>query len=358
MMAAQEREFRKEKCWFLTITLPSMDERSYEALARYSSYAIDRLNKAFKRYFGTAEFCRSNVWEYQKRGALHAHFLISSEEIKGYKIASFRQCISRYWYRILKDIGTKFGADMFLGRNGKSRNLKELLGINKGKHFVNCQQVRKSVVAYLSSYLSESSKEKDRKGKQNLRKRYFPVATWAQWDRRCTELRKKYTLEFDLGQAKNIDKGSIEAAFVSLEKRLPLVENTEIKKPKNPFVKGFYFIASMQCKRDVCKVLEIVREELQWIFDDSLQYQEWLKNNRQHSHDFDVESIGAEIHDADFLWWEYCQTRAKEATELGAKLAENVRKLFVVMLNCELQIGSHLRFSPTLKNHNQLEIFE
>jgi hypothetical protein len=286
-MAAQEREYRKEKCWFLTLTLPSVDIRSYEALARYSSYAMDRLNKAITRWFGDNKFCRSTVWEYQKRGALHAHLLISSNYIHGSKVASFRQHISRFWYSILKDIGYKFGADMFLGRNGKTRDLKSLMNINQGKHFINCQQVRKSVVAYLSKYLSNSGNGKDKKGKQALRKRYFPIATWAQWDREATRLREKYTLKYELGEAKNIDIKSIEAAFISLEKTLPCVEGTEVKRPKKPFIKGVYFIASMQCKRDVCRLLDIVKTELQWLFDDSDKYQEWLKINRQHEYDVD-----------------------------------------------------------------------
>ena len=356
VMAAQEREFKKDKCWFLTITLPSVDERSYEALARFSSYAIDRLNKAFNRFFEGEEFCRSSVWEYQKRGALHAHFLISSHAIKGHRIASFRKHIAGYWYRILKGIGEKFGADMFLGRSGESRDLKQLLSINKGKHFINCQQVRKSVVAYLSSYLGDSSKEKDRKGKQKLRKRYFPIATWAQWDRECTRLRAKYTFNFDLGEAKNIDKGIIENAFVNLEKVLPCVEGTEVKRPKKPFIKGLYFIASMQCRRDVCEVVDMVREELQWIFDDSMRYQEWLKNNRQHQHDYDVENLAVEMHDARFLFWEHCESRRKEAEDWGANIAESMCKLFVKMLNCELQVVGHKRFSPELKNHRQLRL--
>ena len=356
VMAAQEREFGKEKSWFLTITLPSVDERSYEALARFSSYAIDRLNKGLKRFFKGEEFCRSNVWEYQKRGALHAHFLICSRSIKGYKIASFRRHIAEYWYRILKDIGRKFGADMFLGRNGESRSLEALLSINKGKHFVNCQQVRKSVVAYLSSYLGDSSKEKDRKGKQHLRKRYFPIATWAQWDRKCTRLRAKYTFEFSFGEAKNVDSVSIESAFVSLENTLPCVEGTEIKRPKKPFIKGLYFIASMQCRKDVCKLVEAVREELQWIFDDSMKYQDWLKNNRQKQHDYDTERLAVDMHDARFLYWEHCESKRREAEELGANIAKSMRKLFVNMLNCELQVVGHKRFSPELKNHRQLRL--
>lgn len=355
-MAAQEREFRKEKCWFLTVTLPSIDVASYEALARYSSYAIDRLNKAFKRFFGVGTFCRSNVWEYQKRGALHAHFLISSNAINGSRIASFRKHISIYWYRILSDVGNKFGANMFLGRNGKTRSLKELMAINKGKHFINCQTVRKSVVAYLSKYLSNSSQGKDKKSKQHLRKRYFPVATWAQWDRKCTELREKYTYKIDLGQARNIDILSIESAFKSLEKEIPCVENTEIKYPKNPFVRGFYFIASMQCKGDVCKLVDIARTELQWLFDDSFGYQEWLKGNRQHEQDVDPCENEIALHLSDELELrrharEVRISQRREAKELG----DYVAFLGMFMLDYMKEKASYLDANPYL-TYKQLEL--
>lgn len=346
-MAAQEREYGKQKCWFVTLTLPSMDTQSYEALARYSAYAMDRLNKAITRWFGSDKFCRSNVWEYQKRGALHVHLLISSPVICGAKIASFRRHLSRFWYSILSDIGSKFNADMFLGRNGKTRNLKQLMSINNGKHFINCQQVRKSVVAYLCSYLGKSGTGKDKKGKQALRKRYFPVATWAQWDREATRLREKYTLEFDLGEAKNIDIVSIESAMLSLEESLPCVDGTEVKRPKNPFIKGVYFIASMQCKRDVCKLLDIVRTELQWLFDDSNKYQEWLRNNRQHEYDIDPceNEVGLPLDDELELRLHSLETRISQRRE-ARELGDYVALLGMFMLEFVEEKASELEDNP------------
>lgn len=356
IMAAQEKEFGRGKCWFLTITLPSIDAASYEALARYSSYAIDRLNKAFKRFFGSDRFCRSNVWEYQKRGALHAHFLISSNSINGSKITSFRNYISIYWHRILSDIGKRFGADMFLGRNGKSRSLKELMAINEGKHFINCQTVRKSVVAYLSKYLSDSSQGKDKKSKQQLRKRYFPVATWAQWDRKCTELRKKHTHKIDLGEAKNIDILSIERAFKSLEKEIPCIKGTEIKYPRNPFIRGFYFIASMHCKADTCKLLEIVKTELQWIFDDSRKYQEWLRNNRQHEQACDPSEneIPMEIEDELELRRHAKEARISQRRE-AKELGDYVAFLGMFMYDFIKEKATILEANP-YPNYEQIEL--
>jgi hypothetical protein len=220
------------------------------------------------------------VWEYQKRGALHAHFLISSKFIEGTKTESFRQTIYKAWYRILGDIGKKFGANMFLGSDGGTRDLKVLLKIYNGKRFANCQIVRKSVVAYLSSYLSNSSDDKKAKGKQALRKNYFPIATWAQWDRNARKLCEKYTYEVEIGTAKMGNTFHVQKAIKELEKDLPIVEGTEVKYPKNPFIKGIYFLCNLPSEKHVKKLVDLIGWEMKYTVDDEYRYLEWLRENR------------------------------------------------------------------------------
>lgn len=248
-MASIEMEYGKKNCGFLTVTLPSESPRAYEALARYSSYAMDRLNRYLNRYFDSSEMARVSVWEYQERGALHCHILIASERIHAIKKEEFIAYIQKAWYSILESIGKKFDADMFLNSKGKIWSLDELKMLKNKKDegiFVNFQIVKKSIVAYLSRYLADSNHEKNCKNKQSLREKFFPIATWLQWNRTATKCYEKHMEEFDLGVAE-VDKKTLFIKMIGslkkdIYKKIPLARGTELKSPKNPYNEGLYFI--------------------------------------------------------------------------------------------------------------------
>jgi hypothetical protein len=248
-MAAIELEYGVANCGFLTLTLPSVNIDSFEALARYSSYAMDRLNRVLNRYFEGQDLARVSVWEYQKRGALHCHLLIASNRIHAMKGDDFIAYIQKAWYRILEDIGEIWGANMFVSSLGEYRSLEQLQSIKnkKGENvFVNFQIVRKSIVAYLSKYLSDSNHEKNKLSKQQLREKFFPIATWVQWNKKATALYEKYLDEFDLGECEIDKKPMVYRMIQSLKKRIirqvPLARRTEIKEPENPYNCGLYVI--------------------------------------------------------------------------------------------------------------------
>jgi hypothetical protein len=268
-MAAAELEYGTSNGLLLTVTLPSISPRAFEALARYSSYAMDRLNRELKRYFADKEFARVAAWEYQERGALHAHIYIAGQNFKRTNVGDFSSRMAYIWHRILASIGEKFDANMFARKDGGTWRLEQLKRItNKKKEcvFVNVQKVRKSVVAYLSSYLADSNHEKDSKGKNSLREKFFPIATWFQWNRKATELFDKHIQEIELGDA-NIDhlpmfRKMLKNAAKRLEKTVNMAKDTKVLSPKNPYNHGMYwlphdgrkdkandnFIASMQAK--------------------------------------------------------------------------------------------------------------
>lgn len=248
-MAAIEQIYGINNCGFLTVTLPSVDLEAFEALARFSSYAMDRLNRVLSRYSDCLGSARVSVWEYQSRGALHCHILIASERIHAINQCDFVAYIQKSWYRILGDIGKKWHCNMFLGSCGKTRTLNELKEIKnkKGENvFVNFQIVRKSIVAYLSMYLTDSNHNKKNKNKNALRELFYPIATWLQWNRKATECYEQMSDEFDLGECE-VDKKPLLCMMIqSLKKRIikavPLARNTEIKEPQNPYNCGLYVL--------------------------------------------------------------------------------------------------------------------
>ena len=242
-MGAQEQEHGIRNCWFVTGTLPTVSRRGFKAMAENVAYAMDRLNRELNRYFEGKKFSRVSVWEYQKRGALHWHMSIGCDCIHAMNIEKFRVKIAKVWYRILLSIGEKEGTKMTRGSMGFDRNFEDLMGIDGGIHFLNAQVVKKSIVSYLSSYLSQSGSGKDRKQKQKLRRKFHPISTWGQWNRFATELMKKYTEEFVLGECDGRDEFWMESSFDKAIEHIQLAENTCIKRPRNRFVRGYYFIA-------------------------------------------------------------------------------------------------------------------
>jgi len=248
-MAAIEQRYGVANCGFLTLTLPSVSCDAFEALARYSSYAMDRLNRVLNRYFLGQELARVSVWEYQKRGALHCHLLIASHRIHATKKAELIAYIQKAWYRILSDIGELWGANMFISSSGECRALQQLQAIKNKKDenvFVNFQIVRKSIVAYLSKYLADSNHEGKKKNKQALREKFYPIATWVQWNKEATKCYESYLDEFDLGECEVDKKPLLYMMIKALKKRIigavPLARKTEIKEPQNPYNCGLYVL--------------------------------------------------------------------------------------------------------------------
>lgn len=340
-MAASESEFRTRNCWFLTITQPSIDTRAYEALARYSAYAMDRLNREFNRYFEGKEFSRCSVWEYQDRGSLHCHILISSDCIHAMNIDDFRLHICKVWYRILLAISHKFECLPFRSSFGHDWSLGELseLRNDDGKYvFVDCQQVKKSVVAYLSDYLGKSNHSDKSDSKNDKREKFFPIATWCQWNKKATELFNKYSENFDLGECEPDRKKEVVSVLESLHfdilKKIPLARNTEIKKPQNPYNEGLYFIPVKSESRNLAKLLVKYIERFSHIFRPELRreivrYEEQIEPPEWTLWDLYESFRLKEKNDARKLFFAglpYCEMREK-MLELSLRQAKRLEKI-------------------------------
>lgn len=258
-MSAAEIEFGKGNIWFMTLTQPSTDPLAFEALARWSSYAVDRLNRVLNRYFGEREFARVSVWEYQERGSLHLHVMLASDCIHAMNREEFRMHIGKKWYQILGDVCNKFNAKAYRSSWGHDWEFQELMEIDDGEHFINCQTVEYSVAAYLSTYLADSNHKKDGKGKQGLREKFWPIATWMQWNKCATELFNKHLDEFDLGVCEPDKIPQLKAKIEALKDAMYCKKDTEPKPPKNPFNHGFYLIPDpTKISENACLLAEFV----------------------------------------------------------------------------------------------------
>jgi len=259
-MAAVELGFKVRNCGLLTVSLPTVDPRAFEALARYSSYAMNRLNVELNRYFKDEKFGRVSVWEYQKRGALHCHILIAAESVHRIKNAEFADKFADVWYRILKSIEQKFECNMFLSSSGKDWDLSSLKKVVNSKNetvFVNFQKVRKSVVAYLSKYLADSNHEDKGQTKQSLRSKFFPIATWFQWNKTATKLYEEYYTETELCECEPDRRSDIQRLLRLLKSRLAksliLADKTDYIDSKNQYNLGFYFIPANNIESNYVK---------------------------------------------------------------------------------------------------------
>jgi len=238
---------------FVTLTLPIQCELAYEALARQSSYAVNRLSQYFRNNFSQEHYARCGVWEYQRRGALHYHLYLGVNEgfwddfavseslalLSGGCIfpidlmGRLRLRLARQWESILDSIGLMYGIKM-VDESHRAR-LSDYQDL--GMRFCNVQVVEKSVSAYLSEYLSGSNHGKD---KNYLRARNYPIATWSQWDRKATDLYKEYSYSdsvlIDDLETFHVLRGVL---FDALER----AENTDVLETKNSFYESVVCIA-------------------------------------------------------------------------------------------------------------------
>lgn len=151
----------------VTLTLPADTRESFHALARYSSYAIDRFKDWLKfQVRGGKNLRYFYVWELQKRGALHIHLCVNVPT--RLSLRRVKQQSKSAWIRVLKSIGRHADVDMFQGRNGCDWNQ------NHQKIQVDVQTVRKGVSAYFAKYCGKDKNAQLQHIEAGLR----PVRWW------------------------------------------------------------------------------------------------------------------------------------------------------------------------------------
>lgn len=131
---------------FLTGTFPGSSLDSQRAIAAQAGWIVDRLKSwIHKRIAANIAYW---VWEFQKRGTLHLHYvcIVPDRGDRQRLMADFRD----EWIRLISGASKRSGENLFIGE--KSRDFfteKEKLQIYAQECYKNCS-------SYLSKYLSKS----------------------------------------------------------------------------------------------------------------------------------------------------------------------------------------------------------
>lgn len=138
---------------FLTLTFPGGTEQGYETMALASGYCVDRVNRFLRYRVHKGIF--SYVWELQKRGAPHLHYIfrlpVGADQDK------FHREIKALWYRVLCDVSEDTKVDLFERKEGGTwLNHPEVLQVD-------IKPIHETYSKYLSKYISKTSTKDGKK---------------------------------------------------------------------------------------------------------------------------------------------------------------------------------------------------
>lgn len=162
--AAMETEMlAPQEAVFFTGTLPGSTPEAMKAIADHADYIVH----ALKNWLSFYQQNRKDiyVWELQKRGALHLHFVshIPNKSVREKVIERFHS----EWCNLLETVGRRAGVDMFQrGFGDRGSNPREVVQAY-------AVEVRKSVAAYLSKYVSKTHNVLTK-----MNERYAPKRWW------------------------------------------------------------------------------------------------------------------------------------------------------------------------------------
>ena len=130
---------------FLTGTFPGDSFDSQRAIAAQSAWIVHRLKAWIYKQIGAN--IGYHVWEFQKRGTLHLHYVVvvPCPKDRAAIIEGFRD----EWIRLIHGASLNSGCDLFVGRNGRN------FFYEREKLQIYAQECHKSCAAYLSKYLGK-----------------------------------------------------------------------------------------------------------------------------------------------------------------------------------------------------------
>ena len=156
------------KARVVTLTLPADTHEAKKAIAVYSGYAINRIFQSIRRDYPE---CNNwfFVWEYQKRGALHAHIAIYHDDKEVSK--QIGESLISTWHNALVDIGTMANCCMFTSKK------KDRCTVRSLHQNVN-QEMKKSCGGYFSKYASKGENGTERIKMERWSRLYSPSRFW------------------------------------------------------------------------------------------------------------------------------------------------------------------------------------
>lgn len=133
---------------FLTGTIPGGTKAAFDAMALWSSYAVD-LTKSHLSKLGVRSAYCMYVWEFQRRGALHLHYMVHvRDDVTRQKVLDNWK---KVWCNVIDAVGKKACVDMWeRARGGTWASDKSVLQAD-------AQEVKKSVGSYLAKYLGKQA---------------------------------------------------------------------------------------------------------------------------------------------------------------------------------------------------------
>lgn len=138
----------------VTCTLPGSSANAIAELPKWTGYLVNRCFSRVRAAWNVAESWRPAqlswfyTWEIQKRGALHLHLCLWTNEpaFSEYLGTVFKEA----WVNTIKDIDTKCQSDLCTKHDGKSCWLSQYWQND-------VSVVRKSVARYISKYVSKDN---------------------------------------------------------------------------------------------------------------------------------------------------------------------------------------------------------
>jgi len=132
---------------FLTGTFPGSSHSAQTAIASQAHWIVHRLKAWLYKRIG--KNIGYYVWEFQKRGTLHLHYvvLVPDEVLRARIISDFRD----EWIRLIAGASKRSGENLFLGNKGRD------FFTEKEKLQIYAQECYKDCSSYLSKYLAKKS---------------------------------------------------------------------------------------------------------------------------------------------------------------------------------------------------------
>lgn len=153
-----KRESQRE----VTVTIPGSGWDVYDVVSRYSGYIVNRMTQIVRRLEAEGyKLYWFFVWEHQKRGALHQHWCIASDEPPEF-VQNVGRLLVAKWYQLLEELSVKTGIDLF-----KKKGSFGTWRYSPKKWQCRVNPIRKSVAAYFSKYCSKN----DDTSRYNARRR-------------------------------------------------------------------------------------------------------------------------------------------------------------------------------------------
>ena len=155
-------------CHVTTLTLPANHQQAFECLAARSGSIINSLFQPIRRLYPDTN-CWFFVWEYQKRGALHAHIAhYHPDECEGMLIGNI---IIEQWHKILCEISKETGIWMLSAKHQDDYEVKDF-------YQYHTQPMYKSVAGYFSKYASKASNKEENNYVKKFSLMYPPSRFW------------------------------------------------------------------------------------------------------------------------------------------------------------------------------------